>query len=368
MKFNKFFLIALGCLALTACENPNDNDDDGGGESGAAIESGEFSGAYILNEGGWGMNEARIDQLDFTTGTYKQDVYVQANPSTVLALGDVGNDLQLHDQRLYAVINGSHKVEVMNAADMKRIGQIDISSPRAIAFTNTHGYVTSYVDGENDNGSIVEFDLETLNITRTVSVGQEPEGLAISNGIIYVANSGGYHAPNYADEVWCVSISDFNIIHKIKVAPNLHRLAAAADGSIWVNSRGNYYDVSSGLYRIKDGKVKSANVACAGFTITADKVLYYSSEWSYETNSNSIAYGTLDATNMTPGESFIKDGTETDITVPYGIFAADDLVFVTDAKNYTTSGAVHVYDSTGKRINQYSAGVCPNAIVFIPKN
>lgn len=366
MKLNKLYLLLIGAIAFTAC-TPEDPDGPDNPAS-SAIQCNDFSGAYILNEGGWGMNEARIDQLDFATGSYILDVYANANPSVVLALGDVANDLQLHNQRLYAVVNGSHKVEVMNAANLKRIGQVNIDSPRAIAFTDTHAYVTSSIDGANDNGSIVEFSLETLKVTRTVSVGLDPEGIAIVNNTIYVANSGGLHYPNYSDEVWCINISDFTVTDKIKVSPNLHRLMAAPDGSIWVNARGNYYDIGSGLFRIKNGEVKSANVPCAGFTFAGNKVLYYSSDWSYETNSNSVTYGSIDMESLAKSGSFISDGSEQNIVVPYGIFSTGDLTFITDAKNYTTSGAVYVYDASGKLINQFSAGVCPNGITFIPKN
>ncbi|MBE6304455.1 MAG: hypothetical protein E7082_00840 [Bacteroidales bacterium] len=369
MKLNKLFLFSLTALVLTACDNtPEDPTDPTPPPSGSQIICDGYSGAYILNEGGWGMNEARIDQLDFSSGTLLENQYVNANPSVVLALGDVANDLKLHNQRLYAVVNGSHKVEVMEASNLKRVGQIDISSPRSIAFTDTHAYVTSYVDGNNDNGSIVEFSLETLKVTRSVSVGQEPEGITIIDNTIFVANSGGLHAPNYSDEVWCLNVSDLSITNKIKVAPNLRFMSAAPDGSVWVTSQGNYYDVPSGLFRIKNGVVTSANVPCTGFTFADNKILYYASSWSYETNSNTINYGTIDNETMDCGPSFITDGSESNITTPYGVFAAGGLIIVTDAKSYTTSGAIHIYDASGKLIKQYSTGVLPNSIVFLPKN
>lgn len=369
MKLKKSFfssLSALLILSLASCQN---NPENPPANNNSPIISENSYAAYILNEGGWGMNEARIDLLDFSTGAYLEDAYVKANPSVVLALGDVGNDLKLHDQRLYAVLNGSHKVEVMDAATLKRIGQVDISSPRCIAFTDTHAYVTSYVDGTNDNGSIVEFDLKTLKATRSVSVGQDPEGIAIVNGTIYVANSGGFHAPNYSDEVWCINVDDLTVTNKIKVAINLRYLAAAPDGAVWVTAQGNYNDIPSGLYRIKDGTVASADIPCTGFAIADDRILCYSSTYNYETNSNTVTYTAIDAETMSKSkQSFITDGSESGITTPYGIFTDGDHIFITDAKSYTTSGAVHVYDANGKLIKQFSAGICPNAVVFLPKN
>lgn len=369
MKFNnKHFWLAIGCLALTACSNDPDDGGSGDTQPGDVIDCSGYSAMYLLNEGGWGHNNARIDVLDFTSGTYSQDAYVSANPSTVLELGDVGNDFQLHNQRLYAVLNGSHKVEVMNAANLTRIGQVNVSSPRYVAFTSTHGYVTSYVDGNNDNGSVVEFDLSSLQITRTVSVGQEPEGIAIVDNKLYVAHSGGLHYPNYSDQIWEINISDLSITDKITVAPNLNRLFADSDGALWVNSNGNYADIGSGLYRIKNGEVKSANVPCMRFTISGETVYYYASEWSNSTYSYAVSYGTVDRNTLASGSSFITDGTETEITMPYGIFATGDLIFVMDAKDYVSSGAVNIYDNNGKLIDRYTAGICPSSAIFIPKN
>lgn len=356
---------AMASLALlfTAC---SDNNEPEGPVT--VIDPIEGTGCYsmfVFNEGAWGQNNARIDYLDFGSGLYEEDLYTDANESVVMGLGDVGNDLALYDGRLYAVLNGSHKVEVMHAGSTKRIGQVDVSSPRAIALSGDKGYVTSWVDNGSDNGSVVEFDLNTLKVTRTISVGREPEGLAVAGDKLYVACSGGMHAPDYEDEMWVYNLSDLTLDSKITVAPNLHRVVAGNDGSVWVNSRGDYADVPSGLYRIKDGVVTSANVPCAGFALGDDKVYYYASEWNNDTYSYTMAYGSLDRSTLAPGPSFITDGTQADIVAPYAIAVAGSTVFVSDAKNYTTSGALYVYTPEGKRQRTYTTGICPGTLLVV---
>ena len=56
-------------------------------------------------------------------------------------------------------------------------------------------------------GKVVEIDLATLQITREVVVGYQPEEMVIHNGRLYVANSGGYRFPNYDRTV---SVVDWN--------------------------------------------------------------------------------------------------------------------------------------------------------------
>lgn len=345
------------CLIFTGCSS----NDEPSAPSGLLVQG---PGIMVLNEGGWGQNDARLDYLKFMTGEYFDGLYVKANPDVVKELGDVANDLQLHSGRLYAVVNGSHKVEIMDAHSIKRIGRVDISSPRAIAFSGDKAYVTSWVDGGNDNGSVVEFDINTLKITRTISVGQQPEGLAVSGGKLYVACSGDAIHYNYSDEMWVIDITRFSVEDKIHVAPNLHRCMADADGNIWVNSRGNYVDVSSGLYRITDGAVASANVPCAGFCIDGNTVYYYASEWNDAAYAFTMDYGTVDRLTLAKGASFITDGTESTIEAPYAIAATGGTVCITDAKNYATSGAIYVY-TDGRRTYTHTTGICPASLVLL---
>lgn len=105
-------------------------------------------GMYVLNEGNMGSNKADIDFLDYREASYACGIYAEKNPTVVKGLGDTGNDLQIYDGRLFAVINGSHKVEVMDAYTAKRITQIDIANCRYIAFKDNYAYVTAYVGSD----------------------------------------------------------------------------------------------------------------------------------------------------------------------------------------------------------------------------
>ena len=61
-----------------------------------------------------GSNKARLDYMNLATGTYYANWYGSQNPTQMKELGDVGNDIQQYGGKLYAVINCSHKVEVMD--------------------------------------------------------------------------------------------------------------------------------------------------------------------------------------------------------------------------------------------------------------
>lgn len=188
----------LLCLLLIACRQEVEVFVPEEEEVGTP-EFTSISGFYLLNEGNMGTNKATLDYYDYETGIYTRNIYGNANPSVPKEMGDVGNDLKIYRNKLFAVINCSNKIEVMNAENAQRIGQINIPNCRYIAFHDKYAYVTSYAGPVEINpdykqrGYVAKVDIETLQITDTCLVGFQPDELAIVNGKIYVANSGGVH-------------------------------------------------------------------------------------------------------------------------------------------------------------------------------
>ena len=218
----------------------------------SSFAANEPIGMYLLNEGNMGSNKATIDYLDFSKGIYIRNIYGERNPNVIKELGDVGNDIQVYGNRLYAVINCSHKVEVMDLYTCRRIGQIDIPNCRYIRFHQDKAYISSYVgpvsiDPNAQLGAIFEVDTATLRITREVTVGYQPEEFEIIDGYLYVANSGGYRAPDYDSTLSVVDLTDFRQIKKIPVCVNPHRVRKDQYNRLWITSRGDHKDVQPQL-------------------------------------------------------------------------------------------------------------------------
>ena len=336
-------------------------------------------GMYLLNEGNMGSNKATIDYVDFCNGYYVRNIYGERNPNVIKELGDVGNDIQIYGNRLYAVINCSHKVEVMDARTCHRIGQVDIPNCRYICFHEDKAYVSSYVgpvsiDPNAQLGAIFEIDTATLQITRKVTVGYQPEELVIHNEHLYVVNSGGYRAPDYDSTMSVVSLSDFRQVEKIPVCINPHRLRKDQYNQLWITSRGNHKDVQpelicfSMLHNTTQYYTTLHNCYPSEMVIVGDSMYYYGTHWSDETMSNTITYGVVDIRNpLSTIHSFITDGTEKNIKIPYGIqvnpYNGD--IYVTDAKNYVSSGQLHCYSRDGKRKWSVRTGDIPAHMCFV---
>ena len=340
-------------------------------------------GMYLLNEGNMGSNKATIDYLDFCNGTYIRNIYGERNPNVIKELGDVGNDIQVYGNRLYAVINCSHKVEVMDLRTCRRIAQIDIPNCRYIRFHQDKAYISSYVgpvsiDPNAQLGAIFEVDTATLRITRQVTVGYQPEEFEIIGNYLYVANSGGYRAPDYDSTLSVVDLTDFRQVKKIPVCVNPHRVRKDPYNRLWITSRGDHKDVQPQLVcfqPLHPTPYTIHHISPSEMVIIGDSMYFYGSHWSDETMSNQTTYGAFNIQSQIPNnqypisniQSFITDGTEQNIKIPYGIqvnpYNGD--IYITDAKNYVSSGQLHCYSREGKRKWSVRTGDIPAHMCFV---
>lgn len=337
----------------------------------------KYKGFYLLNEGNMGSNKCTLDFFDFTTGVYKKNIYAEVNPNVVKELGDVGNDIKIYGSKLYAVINVSNKVEVLDAATAKRIQQIDLQNCRYLAFANGKAYISSYagpvvIDPRSPLGIVAEVDTATLQITRKVEVGYQPEEMAVVGNKLYVANSGGYRPPDYDSTISVIDLTTFKEIKKIHVDINLHRLKADSDGDLYVTSRGDYYSRPSALYVVdtKTDVVKTRfPVAASNLCIAGDTAYLYGSEYSYNSASWKINYAMVNVkTETLLSGNFITDGTEKSIKMPYGIMVDPETrdIYVTDARDYVSPGTLYCFDKTGKKRWSVITGDIPAHFVFLP--
>ena len=338
------------------------------------------AGMYLLNEANMGSNKSSIDYVDFRNAYYVRNIYAERNPEVVKELGDVGNDIQIYGNKLYAVINCSHKVEVMDVRTCKRIGQVDIPNCRYIRFAKGKAYVSAYVgpvaiDPNAQLGAVYEVDTASLAVTRKVTVGYQPDELEVLGEYLYVANSGGYRAPDYDSTVSVVEIYGMKQIQKIPVGINLHRIRKDRYGKLWVTSRGDYNTIPSRLY-VLDRKDKNSkemvvkdtlDIPCSEMYIQGDSLYFYSVEWNKQTERNTVTYGIIDVrTGQLVTDHFITDGTEQDIVIPYGICVHPTTgdIYVTDATKYVSSGVLHCYDRHGKKKWSVRTGDIPAHMAF----
>lgn len=340
-------------------------------------------GLYLVNEGNMGSNKCSLDYLDFATSRYVRNFYAERNPDVIKELGDVGNDIAVYGSKLYVVVNCSHKVEVLDAHTGIRIGQVDIPNCRYVRFHGGNAYVSSYVgpvsiDPDAPKGAVYEVDTASLTINRHVTVGYQPEEMEILDGYMYVANSGGYRAPDYDNTLSVIDMESFQQVDRIPVAPNLHRVRKDRYGRLWVTSRGDYAENPSRLIVMSrpaaNDRMQVEEVIptpCSNLAIHGDLLYYIAADRDGGSGSNTVRYGVVDVrTHKIITDNFITDGTEKRITMPYGLAVHPETgdIYLTDAKNYVSSGLLYCFSPEGKLRWSIRTGDIPASMTFLIHN
>lgn len=367
--------IALLFVALAACRH----DDEIFIPERVEVSKPEYSavaGFYLLNEGNMGSNKCTLDRYDYSTGIYTRNIYGSANPSVPKELGDVGNDLAIYGSRLYAVVNCSNKIEVMDAASCVRIGQIDIPNCRYIRFHEGFAYVTSYagpvvIDPEYEQlGFVAKIDTLTLREVARCTVGFQPDGLEIVDDKIYVANSGGYRVPNYERRLSVINLPSMTVEEEVDIDINLQHVQCDRYGGLWISSRGDYVESTSKLfcYDVRKRRiVAEIDVPVSNMVLQGDSLYIVSNAWSNVTMTDEPSYSIVDVVQKrVVCDNFITDGTDEAIRKPYGI-AVNPVtkdILVTDARNYVNPGYLYCFGSDGVMRWSVRTGDIPAHIFF----
>lgn len=379
--YTLFGLLSV-CLAgavITSCRGIEPITPSTGNEVTGGSEAGEVKGFFLLNEGNMGSNKATLDYFDYATGVYTRNIFAERNPGVALELGDVGNDLGIYGGRLYAVINCSNLVEVMDVETARHIAEIPLPNCRYIAFDGGYAYVSSYAgavefDPEYRRGYVAKIDTVTMQVVDTCGVGYQPEEMAMVDGRLYVANSGGYMAPDYDLTVSVIDLATFEVCNEIEVAPNLHQVKIGGDGMLYISSRGDYYGHQSSTWVVDpstDEVVREFQLLQnSDMAVYGDSLYVISHSWSNVSLDYSTGYAVFDTREgITVTRNFVTDGTEEEIATPYCIAVnpSNGDIFLTDAKDHVTPGRIHCYGQDGVRKWSATTGDIPGHIVFTRK-
>jgi len=355
VKLNSFFIAITLLTVLASCHKDKVTPNQG-------TPKAERAGIYILNQGGFGANNSTLTYYDYATKQLTADLYKTINGTD---LGDTGNDAEIYGSKMYIVVNVSNVVDVVNAKTGKLIKQNSLVNngvgrqPRSVAFYKGNAFITSY------DGTVAVMDTASLAITQYITVGRNPEQLVVSNGKLYVANSGGLSFGNPDNTVSVIDLGTLTETKKITVIANPVTMAADNYGHVYVLSLGDFASIQGGMTIIDNTTdvAKSQTTLSLGYNIpmAANGDFVY-----YPTLDNKIAVYNA-KTQAAGAANFITDGTV--ITTPYAI-AVDSLsgeVFVSDAKDYSSNGTLYAFDKTGKKEYSITTGINPGRIIFVNK-
>ncbi|XOV68257.1 MAG: YncE family protein [Fluviicola sp.] len=347
MKY--FSLIALIMVVLVSCQKE---------EEGPFVpEVNQLEkGMIVLCEGLFQHNNSSINWVQLPSGAKDLSFF---ETKTGRSLGDTGNDMIRYGGKIYVVVNVSSTIEVMSGIDFSPIQQIEMTEggqpkqPRFMAAGNGKVYITCY------DGFVDVLDTASLIVETRIPVGENPEGIAMSNNKLYVANSGGLNFPDVDSTVSVIDMTTHTELQKITVGRNPGAVLVNDAGDIFVISRGDYGTVPSRLRKIDPTTDQVVN---AGYTfdvsgleaMNTTDMLVYNASGVFQFNYQSDDIVANIPINMAT------------IQTLYGVQyrTSDNSLYVLDAMGYTNQGVVRKYDLSGAYLTAYQVGLNPTKLLF----
>ena len=274
MKINKIIIISLALFIWTACDNSNSISSDSEPNS---------SWIFVANEGNYGASNGSVTMIDD-----------KGQITTIDNIGDVVQSVEVYKNKLFVIVNNSHKIMIYNITENGvNLPGIEIStensSPREMVIVNDKVYFTNWnskdvkilnlttyaiessipieglpediiTDGinlwvsvphlelydTNDGTKVVKINLETEQIVESYEVGRGPQSLTLLNDVIYVSRT-------YYNSDWSETTFGISKIGEV-VLEAIYGLGAPCGGSIMTYDNKVYRSYEGGIAPI-DGNL-----------------------------------------------------------------------------------------------------------------
>ena len=218
----KNLFIALVAITVVSC---SDDTND-------SIYDTFENGLFVVNEGNFMTSNASLSFIDENDRVHN-NIYENRNG---LPLGDQAQSITIIDEKAFIVVSNSNRVVVVNSIDMEYITEIseNINTPR---------YITQVTEGkaylsEWGTDVIHVIDLNNYEIIKSISVGQDPEEIVVSNGFAYICNSGNSWG-SIDNTVSVIDISSDEVVNTLTLNDKPTSASVDGLGNVWVICRGN---------------------------------------------------------------------------------------------------------------------------------
>lgn len=324
-------------------------------------------GFFVVNEGGFGNGNTSISFYDRSTDQMINDVFSAKNGRP---LGDQSQSMTVFEGKGYIVVQGSGKIEVIDADDYSSIATIDddLPSPRYfVGISATKGYVSDW-GADGLTGTVKVIDLTSYAVTKTIVTGKGANKMLKTGNFVYVTNAGGFGKDN---AVTVIDTGGDEITATIPVGDNPNSIQRDPSGNIWIASGGAIaYNPDWSVDEAEStkgsiSKITSTNTeeirlpvdqltfsGPGNLSISPDgKTIYYT--YNGAVYSMSTSASTLPVTPF-KAKSY------------YGL-AVDSFngnIIGCEAPNFSSAGSIDVMDESGNTIHSSSVGIAPNGCAF----
>lgn len=314
-------------------------------------------GAYFLNSGRPGSNDAELCQLNTIYATVTPKIFSMANPDK--KLGSEASDIHLLGKWMFVTVTGSKRISVMDKFTCIEVGSITVQSeegatlsPHALAsYENT--LLVSF-----DEGYVASIDTTSMKPTILKSVGNEPFDMTIAGQKLYVTNSD-------SNKIQMLNPVTLDVMNTITVAygPKILMADSNHNGLFAIcNDDGGH----SSLYHINTDTDAASVVD--GITnptlmeLSSTGLIVYTKDSSDDIGGR---FQLLDPESLKVISSFISDGSY--VMNPCGIYVDPNTKNVYIGENEANAGGtIYIYTAIGQYVVSFATNsYLPCGAVFI---
>ncbi|MBI1182884.1 hypothetical protein GC194_01340 [bacterium] len=333
LKFAFVCMASTALLFLNACGDKDPVDKP----------SSTSKGMYVLNEGGFQKGNASISFINTDDNTLQTKLYETANKQP---LGDVGNALNIINDKLYVVVNNSGLIRVLDKKTYVELATIEgFTSPRQIVAVNEK---TAYVSDLFANKLSV-VDLTTNKISQTVKLHGSTEKMVVSGNELFVTNG----STNY---VYVVNTESATLVDSIDIGGN--------SNEIWLLNGKPTVIRNANTDNKVQGAVLSLNAAAHNIESSV-AYNYTGTLWTCRSSlDNGNIYFLLDQKVMKYDGKSISNIFSVDFTA-YNMYCTNGTIWLCDAKDYQQTGTVSSFAGDGTLKNSFNTGIIPSVLWYV---
>ncbi|MEM9549490.1 MAG: hypothetical protein AAGA77_26200 [Bacteroidota bacterium] len=349
MSKNLIWGLLTIALLITAC-----GDDDPDNTTPDVIAYG--NGTIVVNQGIFNSGTGSLDFRDRNSGEVSQNIYADANDGAVL--GNVVQSVIEHKGNSYIAVNNGGKIVVANEETFTYIDTIGgIDQSRYFASSGDKLYVTSW-GNTGTNGGIYEINSSSNSIADFIDTGNGPEGILFADDLLYVAKGGGFGRDSL---VLIIDPSDNSIVESLVVGDNPQLMVKDDQDDVYVICRGftDFVDPTNNtngkIVKISNQEIEwSYEVPNGSSNLTIDR----DNEFLYFVSLGSVVKQDMNATTFNP--TTIR----TLFAYALGFDHEDDVLYIADAKDFSSAGTAYMYSTNDVAIDSFTTGIIPGYFYF----
>ena len=339
----RIFLYLVAFLTLAACKDDDDSQDQ--------LFIGEEARVFILNEGNFQFGNAGISIYDPKENQLQNDLFQNSNSGR--PIGDVVQSMKILGDKGFIVVNNSSKIEVVNMADFKSVGNIaPLNSPRyLLPISEQEALVSDLFEGK-----ISRVNLQTLEITAAIETGGWTEEMEQAEEKVFVCHTD-------SSQVLVIDLKQMKIVDRIATFTEPQHIRKDVNGNLWVACTGGLAQDQAALILIDPNNHQILKTLVPNrpadriheleINSAKDELYYFSEGGLYKVSIQA---------DQLPSSPWISE--EDGLFYGLGVDPFTDEIYIADAIDFQQRGVVFRYSPQANLIDHFRVGIIPGDFVF----